>query len=293
MQHHTIRRVLLAGAFTAGAWIGLSALDADDAHAADKKPAAAVQLPEQASDKAKAAVTKVSKPKCEPGKKPAKPKPPAEDQGDEPVPKPDPKPTEDQPPADKPDKPAEDKPAEDPKPEPDPIVELPPLDPPLPELPTIPLPPLPELPPAPTAPAPTAPVVIGPVAGTTPAATPANPPPGPAVAALITALTAGPDQPALCGDPDDAPPIDRDALRALLRVPDEPPAAERTSKPCQPEPADNATSGATASSGQTGATHAADLTGSHVPPTLARLEHARPRSTIPASRHTSVEPGPA
>ena len=97
--------------------------------------------------------------------------------------------------------------------------------------------------PAPVVPVPTAPVVrpaspppptvIGPAASTVPAAAM----PGPTVATLIAALTAAPDQPALCADdPDDARPINRDALRALLRAPNEPPAAERASnpRPCQP-----------------------------------------------------------
>ncbi|MEV0725982.1 hypothetical protein AB0I37_24790 [Micromonospora purpureochromogenes] len=339
MHHTTIRRVLLLGAFTAAGITGAAAYDAatHEAHA-DIKPGIVAEqggllghdLPRQASDRAKAAVAKVTaEPTPEPTEDtPAEPEPtPTEDQAETPAP-----PREDPPQAEDP--PTGDRPTEPTLPVEAPPAELPPVEVPLPTpTPTEPAPVPVELPPAPPAETPPPPVEVPPTPTPPPAETPPAPPvdplpeppadlpqpappavpaalpiavgPMPAVTPagnvveqLVAELTAGEAVQPLCADdPDDARHIDRDALRALLAGLDHKPAPTVSDRsPCRPQtPAVNTTG---AGQVKPPPPTAADLivaifTGSHVPPPLGRMEHARPRAHLPASRHVAIEPGPA
>lgn len=313
MQHPTIRRVLLGVAITGGAWLCLTALDGA-AHAGDSKPAAVVQqpgglldgLPEQAADRAREVVDQVA------ADKPAPPK--AE-------PTPTPEPTRTETPA-----PPADEPSEEPEPPAsappaDPIVDVPPAEvPPVVAVPPVVVEPapatdpivitLPATDPAPPTrpvvqPAPVLPVVL-PVAlpPVLIAPVPATHPPASIVAQMVAELVAAsPDPAADCVDrPDDAVNINRDAIRRLIANLTEPAASPRV-KPapgCPGTPGnpldhhgDCASTTAT-NSGHNGANAAiADLADSNTAPALDRLQHARPRSHIPAGRHTAIEPGPA
>ncbi|WP_346536922.1 hypothetical protein [Micromonospora sp. DPT] len=323
INHRHLTRALMIAALAAGVWTASELADGDTAHADTKPGVAAGQggqlgrdLPRQASDRAEAVVAKAT----------AEPTPePTDDQAETPAP-----PREDPPPADKPE--PEDPPVDDRPTDPVPPVELPPVEVPAPtptdpapvpvELPPTPpaqtpLPPLPvETPPAPapaaeTPPAPrTDPLPVPPVEVPLPAAAApgplpvvvgpvpaAEPPAGNVVEQLVAELTAGTEQPICADDPDDARRINRDALRALLAGRHHKPTPTvADSNPCRPQLPAVSTTGA----GQVKPPppSAADLivaifTGSHVPPVLGRLEHARARSTIPASRRVAIEPGPA
>ncbi|MFG2165495.1 hypothetical protein [Micromonospora chersina] len=286
-------------------------------------------LPRQASARAKAVVAKVAAEpaKDEPAEEPATPPPAKPEPKPEPTapaaPDPEPEPTVEPTPTTEPE-PTPGEPIVDvppvavppvvvdtppvvidptpatPTPVPEPVVVTLPADDPAPlpdaDAPVTAPKPQPVGTPTPPAPPVQLPVVIGPIP------TADEPPAAATVGELRGATAVLQDAPDCDADALDAIHVDRDLIGQLIDSLTAPAAQPQVKakpgcpdkpKPAPDQPACTGTTTTSSNAGGNGAPMYADTTTGIAQPALMRLEHARARSTIPASRHVAIEPGPA